>query len=42
MAVVWPFDRRHSLPIPDTFKSVPPGTSAPGNPQISAGPEANC
>ena len=26
MAVVWPFDRRHRLPIPDTFKTVPPGS----------------
>lgn len=42
VAVVWPFDRRHRLPIPDTFRTVPPGASAPGTPTISAGPEANC
>ena len=42
MGVVWPFGRRHTLPIPDTFRTVPPGTSAPGTPEISAGPEANC
>ena len=42
VAVVWPFAHRHRLPIPDTFKTVPPGSSAPGIPEISAGPEANC
>jgi signal peptidase I len=42
MGVVWPFDRRHTLPIPDTFSTVPRGTSAPSTPEISAGPEANC
>ncbi|HSU34554.1 MAG TPA: signal peptidase I [Propionibacteriaceae bacterium] len=42
MGVVWPFARRHTLPIPDTFKTVPRGTSAPSTPEISAGPEANC
>ena len=25
IAVVWPFDRRHRLPIPDTFETVPSG-----------------
>jgi signal peptidase I len=42
MGVVWPFDRRHTLPIPDTFMTVPRGTSAPSTAEISAGPEANC
>jgi len=42
MGVVWPFGRRHTLPIPDTFMTVPRGTSAPSTPEISAGPEANC
>ena len=43
VAVVWPFDRKHRLPIPDTFATVPAGEQpAPGGPQITAGPEANC
>jgi signal peptidase I len=43
IAVVWPFDRKHRLQIPATFDSVPPGKlPAPGTPQITAGPEANC
>jgi signal peptidase I len=43
VAVVWPFDRKHRLLIPATFESVPPGKQpAPGTPQITAGPEANC
>jgi signal peptidase I len=43
VAVVWPFDRKHRLPIPATFDNVPPGKQpAPGTPQITAGPEANC
>lgn len=42
VAVVWPLSHRHRLLIPDTFKTVPPGSSAPGIPEISAGPEANC
>ena len=43
IAVAWPFDRRHRLPVPATFASVPPGLSpAPQRPEISAGPEANC
>ncbi len=43
IAVAWPFDRRHRLPIPATFESVPPGLQpAPERPEITAGPEANC
>ena len=43
IAVAWPFDRRHRLPVPDTFDTVPPGKQpAPDRPEITAGPEANC
>ena len=43
IAVAWPFERRHRLPVPDTFDSVPPGKDpAPDTPEITAGPEANC
>jgi signal peptidase I len=43
IAVVWPFDRRHRLPIPDTFDTVPPGHEpAPDAATITAGPEATC
>jgi signal peptidase I len=43
IAVAWPFERRHRLPIPDTFDTVPPGKQpAPDRPEIIAGPEANC
>ncbi len=43
IAVVWPWGRQHGLPIPDTFGTVPVGARpAPGNPEITAGPEANC
>jgi signal peptidase I len=43
LAVVWPFDRRHRLPVPDTFDTVPAGTQpAPDLARITAGPEASC
>jgi signal peptidase I len=43
IAVVWPFDRRHRLAIPDTFETVPSGTQpAPDIATITAGPEASC
>ncbi|HEX3196758.1 MAG TPA: signal peptidase I [Propionibacteriaceae bacterium] len=43
VAVVWPFDRRHRLPIPDTFETVPSGKQpAPDAALITAGPEASC
>ena len=43
IAVIWPFARKHRLPIPDTFGTVPPGAQpAPGAPEITAGPEATC
>jgi signal peptidase I len=43
IAVAWPFERRHRLPVPDTFETVPPGKQpAPDQPEIIAGPEANC
>lgn len=43
IAVLWPLDRTHRLPIPATFETVPAGvTPAPGTPEIHAGPEANC
>jgi signal peptidase I len=43
VAVAWPLSRRHTLPIPDTFKAVPPGKQpAPDHPEISAGLEATC
>jgi signal peptidase I len=43
IAVVWPFPRKHRLPVPDTFATVPTGAKpAPGTASITAGPEANC
>jgi len=43
VAVVWPFDRRHRLPIPDTFETVPSGKQpAPDVATITAGPEGSC
>jgi signal peptidase I len=43
VAVVWPFDRRHRLPIPDTFETVPSGSKpAPDTAKIIAGAEASC
>lgn len=43
IAVAWPFERRHRLPVPDTFDTVPPGKQPPPDrPEIIAGPEANC
>jgi signal peptidase I len=43
IAVVWPFDRRHRLPVPDTFDTVPAGERpAPDLAGITAGPEASC
>jgi signal peptidase I len=43
IAVVWPFDRRHRLPVPDTFDTVPAGERpAPDLARITAGPEASC
>lgn len=43
IAVAWPFDRRHQLPVPATFDPVPPGLQpAPDRPEITAGPEADC
>jgi len=43
VAVVWPFDRRHRLGIPDTFEAVPSGIApAPDIATITAGPEASC
>jgi len=43
VAVVWPFDRRHRLGIPDTFEAVPSGIApAPDVATITAGPEASC
>jgi signal peptidase I len=43
VAVVWPFDRRHRLLIPDTFDTVPSGNQpAPDVATITAGPEASC
>jgi signal peptidase I len=43
IAVVWPFDRRHRLAIPDTFETVPSGTQpAPDVATTTAGPEASC
>jgi signal peptidase I len=43
IAVVWPFDRRHRLPVPDTFDTVPAGEQpAPDLAGITAGPEASC
>jgi signal peptidase I len=43
IAVAWPFDHRHRLPIPDTFETVPSGKQpAPDVAIITAGPEASC
>jgi len=43
IAVVWPFGRRHRLPVPDTFDTVPAGERpAPDQARITAGPEASC
>jgi signal peptidase I len=43
IAVVWPFDRRHRLPTPDTFVTVPSGKQpVPDIAEITAGPEARC
>ena len=43
IAVVWPFDRRHRLPVPDTFDTIPAGEQpAPDLARITAGPEASC
>ncbi|HET6759970.1 MAG TPA: signal peptidase I [Propionibacteriaceae bacterium] len=43
IAIVWPFDRRHRLAIPDTFETVPAGIQpAPDIATITAGPEASC
>jgi signal peptidase I len=43
VAVVWPFDRRHRLPVPDSFDTVPAGEQpAPDLARITAGPEASC
>ena len=43
IAVLWPFDRRHRLPIPDTFDTVPSGKQpAPDAATITAGAEASC
>ena len=43
VAVAWPFPRRHTLPIPDTFEAVPPGKQpAPDHPEIIVGPEGTC
>jgi signal peptidase I len=43
IAVVWPLDRRHRLPSPDTFVTVPSGMyPVPDNAKITAGPEASC
>lgn len=43
VAVVWPLRDGARLAVPATYASVPPGRNpAPGTPEISAGPEANC
>jgi signal peptidase I len=43
IAIVWPLDRRHRLPVPDTFETVPSGKQpAPDLTTITAGPEASC
>ena len=43
IVVIWPLARKHRLPIPDTFGTVPPGAQpVPGAPEITAGPEATC
>jgi signal peptidase I len=43
IAVVWPLDRRHRLPSPDTFVTVPSGEQpVPDKAKITAGPEASC
>ena len=43
VAVAWPFARRHTLSIPDTFEALPPGKQpAPDRPEIVAGSEGLC
>jgi signal peptidase I len=43
IAVVWPLDRRHRLPSPDTFETVPSGEQPVSDiAKITAGPEASC
>jgi signal peptidase I len=43
VAVAWPFARRHTLSIPDTFEAVPPGKQpAPDRPEIITGSEGLC
>lgn len=43
IAVVWPLDRRHRLPSPDTFDTVPSAKQpVPDIAKIIAGPEASC
>ena len=43
VAVVWPFDRRHRLPIPDTLRPSRPASSRhQTSATITAGPEASC
>jgi signal peptidase I len=43
IAVVWPLDRQHRLPSPDTFVTVPSGEQpVPDKAKITAGPEASC
>ena len=43
IAVVWPLDRQHRLPSPDTFGTVPSGKQpVPDTAKITAGPEASC
>ncbi len=37
-AVVWPSDRWHSLPIPDTFATVAPPPTAGGRPRYAPTP----
>ncbi|MCW2809567.1 MAG: signal peptidase [Friedmanniella sp.] len=43
IAVVWPFERRHRLPIPASLAGVPAATTpAPAAATIDAGAEASC
>ena len=42
MAVVWPLDHAHRLPIPDTYESIPPGKAPVGEARIEAGEDADC
>ena len=35
IAVVWPFDRRHRLPVPDTFDFIPAGEQPAQQSQVS-------